>query len=108
MKNRVTFFFLTHSLFLNHQVKKAASVDTKRKTKKWTRHEELIQLQVSDVQKDEEVKDSSSATTITAFAYASTPPPSNIRLKKNEGNKWKNRLSLIRPASFIKLNSNDN
>ncbi|GAN04811.1 phosphatidylinositol 3,4,5-trisphosphate-dependent Rac exchanger 1 protein-like [Mucor ambiguus] len=58
-------------------------------------------------------------TTLSAFAYASTPPPpvskrqsqllhSTTKDGATSNNKWKNRLSLIRPtaASFLKLNNN--
>lgn len=60
-------------------------------------------------------------TTLSAFAYASTPPPPiskrqsqllaathHSTTKEGSNNKWKNRLSLIRPtaASFLKLNNN--
>ncbi|KAL9548225.1 hypothetical protein MBANPS3_005787 [Mucor bainieri] len=60
-------------------------------------------------------------TTLSAFAYASTPPPpvskrqsqllqhSTTKDGTSNNNKWKNRLSLIRPtaASFLKLNNNN-
>jgi hypothetical protein len=89
---------------------------------RWKRHEELVQLQVSDrpttptsLLKEEQQHDSIEQTTtpiITAFAYASTPPlnidttPEFKKRHLNNRSSWKNRLSLISPSSFLKINNN--
>jgi hypothetical protein len=94
---------------------------------RWKReHEELVQLQVSDRHQSaatmtdtpkENEKDSAIMTThhvsesaptiISAFAYSSTPPLTRWRSidKSSSSRKWKNRLSLIRPASFLRISS---
>lgn len=117
-------------------VKKAASVGAKKNKMKWKRHEELVQLQVAVNDRPFTPLSMSSANSdlppqqqsysplspspqpqatipIAAFAYASTPPSSpvtNIPRKSSNSNinrSWKNRLSLIRPASFLRVSSSN-
>lgn len=51
----------------------------------------------------------SAPTIISAFAYASTPPiprqRSSFDIHSSGSKKWKNRLSMIRPASFLRISS---
>ncbi|KAI8644125.1 hypothetical protein BD408DRAFT_363593 [Parasitella parasitica] len=108
-----------------NEVKKSASVDTRSKIK-WTRqkHEELNHSKVSDRsytitinenkekhneednEEEEEEGHQEPQTTLTAFVYASTPPPVLRRHQQQKDAKWKHRLSLMRPASFLNLKNN--
>ncbi|GAA5804333.1 hypothetical protein HPULCUR_009820 [Helicostylum pulchrum] len=79
----------TNSSFAINEIRKAASVDTKRNRTKWKKHEEMIQVDGNDRPEGEE------PPIITAFSYASTPP------SKPKSSRWK---TLIRPTSFLRNN----
>lgn len=91
----------------------------KQQQQQYQKHEELRQLKTSDRpskttindnkeehnEEEEEGEEIQTQETLSAFAYASTPPPILKRQSQQKDGKWKNRLSLIRPASFLKLNN---
>lgn len=93
---------------------------SRHKQQQQQKHEELSQLKTSDQpskttindnkeehnEEEEEGEEIQAQKTLSAFAYASTPPPTLKRQSQQKDGKWKNRLSLIRPASFLKLNNN--
>ncbi|GAA5811726.1 hypothetical protein MFLAVUS_005167 [Mucor flavus] len=79
----------TNSSFAVKEIRKAASVDTKRNRTKWKKHEEMIQVDGNDRPEEE-------PPVITAFSYASTPP------SKPKSSRWK---TLIRPTSFLRNNN---
>lgn len=89
---------------------------------RWKRHEELVQLQVSDrppttsllKEQHDPIIQSTTTPVISAFAYASTPPlvhtseePKKTTSRSSINRSWKNRLSLISPSSFLKINSSN-
>ncbi|RCI01787.1 hypothetical protein CU098_010211 [Rhizopus stolonifer] len=93
----------------------------KKAVLKATRHEELAHLKVGDrlaeetnsTKKEKQIvavlgdhHKNRSTGSFSAFAYASTPVPLEEPVKKKK--KWKTKLSLIRPASFLRMTANGN
>jgi hypothetical protein len=75
-------------------------------------NEELL-IKVAPVNRTTDTNNAADATdvgakSISAFAYASTPAPLNLPRPKNDSGKWRHRLSMIKPSSFLKMNNNNN
>lgn len=114
------------------QVKKAASVDSKRNRIKWRRHEELVQLQVSDrptmsisnqlqlcneealinvapgydtTATNRTVTNAVPVKQIDAFAYASTPSPLNVPLSTPRPKKLNDSSKWRNRLSLMKPSS---